>query len=368
MKIKIFTIANIRPDFIEIQYESIKKFIKDKEFELVIYNNAFNNKKRYKLIEDTCRKLNIKNIRINHYRDNKKDASLIVADSLNYIWNKYLRHEKDILLYIDSDMFLIKDIYIEKMMANYNFAFINNYRGKNFEIRYPWTGFMIFNMNTLPNPKELKWDTGTILRQRVDVGGLNHYYLLKNKDKINILNLEMWTLNDINYDDNTKKIKGSINGNAQIELSINKDNRLIKFNINDIHLSTKRIFPYQKENNDYSETIKNNYTSFEKSIKDYNLNFPKPIYIDLIKTYESKFDDCFILHYKSGSNWLEFATKEYNDAKTKVIYDLMRKLDVNVVENNINDNNFYIDEDKDIYSNKLKLFNLFKKILNKIIK
>ena len=107
MKVKIFTIANIRPDFIEIQYESIKKYLKDKDFEFIVYNNSFNNKKRYELIENICRKLKIENIKVNHYRDNKNDASLIVADSLNYIWNKYLKYEKDILLYIDSDMFLI---------------------------------------------------------------------------------------------------------------------------------------------------------------------------------------------------------------------------------------------------------------------
>jgi hypothetical protein len=235
MKVKIFTIANIRPDFIEIQYESIKKFLKDKDFEFIVYNNSFNNKKRYELIENICRKLKIENIKVNHYRDNKNDASLIVADSLNYIWNKYLKYEKDILLYIDSDMFLIKDTSVEELMRNYDFAFISNYRGKDFEIKYPWTGFMIFNMNTLPNPIELKWDTGIIFGNRVDVGGLNHYYLSKYENRIRILNLEMWTLNDIDYrDNNIKNIKGSINGNAQLSLSIDKDNKLIEFNINDI--------------------------------------------------------------------------------------------------------------------------------------
>ncbi len=370
MKVKIFTIANIRPDFIEIQYESIKKFLKDKDFEFIVYNNSFNNKKRYELIENICRKLKIENIKVNHYRDNKNDASLIVADSLNYIWNKYLKYEKDILLYIDSDMFLIKDTSVEELMRNYDFAFISNYRGKDFEIKYPWTGFMIFNMNTLPNPIELKWDTGIIFGNRVDVGGLNHYYLSKYENRIRILNLEMWTLNDIDYrDNNIKNIKGSINGNAQLSLSIDKDNKLIEFNINDIHLSRNRLFPYQKENEKYGEIVKNNYIEFEKYIKDNNLNFPKPIYIDLIKTYESKFNDCFILHYKSGSNWLNFSTKEYNHKKTEALVYLMKKLGVNITKNNIyDDNDLYTDDKKYIYSSKMKLYNLYRRIINKIIK
>jgi len=38
MKVTIFTIANIRPDFIEIQYDTIKKFLKDTDFEYIIFN------------------------------------------------------------------------------------------------------------------------------------------------------------------------------------------------------------------------------------------------------------------------------------------------------------------------------------------
>ena len=38
-KITIYTAADKRPDFIHLQYETLKKYIKD-DFEYIIFNNA----------------------------------------------------------------------------------------------------------------------------------------------------------------------------------------------------------------------------------------------------------------------------------------------------------------------------------------
>jgi len=84
-------------------------------------------------------------------------------------------------------------------------------------------------MNTLPNPKELHWDTGVVLGHRVDVGGLNHHYLLKYKDRIRTLNLEMWNLNDIEpHEDGSKRITGSLNGNIMLTMDYDEQNKLVQ--------------------------------------------------------------------------------------------------------------------------------------------
>lgn len=39
-KIKIYTFSHKSPGFLKIQYDSMQKFIKDVEFEFVVFNNA----------------------------------------------------------------------------------------------------------------------------------------------------------------------------------------------------------------------------------------------------------------------------------------------------------------------------------------
>lgn len=365
MKVTIFTIANIRPDFIEIQYDSIKKFLKDTDFEYIVFNNAFNNPKRYQVIEDICRRLGIRSIKVNHYRDYNNDPSLIVSACLNDMWQKHLRHMKDILFYIDSDMFLIKDLSVNEMMNGYDFGFVPNYRGKNFEVMYAWTGLMFFNMNTLPNPKELVWDTGVVLGHRVDVGGLNHYYLQKYKDKIRVRNLEMWHINDIERNaDGTEFVTGSLNGNVLLRMWFNGDASLKKLETPDVHISKRRFFPYQTEVADYHSVIAQNYIKFITYIDSLKVNFPRPLYFDFFKTDTGRFEDCFIFHYKSGSNWLSSSTKEYNKEKTIAFCDFMSKLGVKSNFNLLKQHQtFFVEEDNHVMFPPSKLRIMVRKII-----
>ena len=376
MKVTIFTIANIRPDFIEIQYDSIKKFLVDVDFEYIIFNNAFNNPKRYQIIEDICQKLRIRSISVNHHRDYTNDPSFIVSASLSNMWQNHLRHMKDFLFYVDSDMFLVKEISINNLMDGYDFGFVPNYRGKDFEVMYAWTGLMLFNMNTLPNPEELVWDTGSVLGHHVDVGGLNHYYLSKYKDRIHILNLEMYTLDKIILNtDGTKTITGSINGNAKISINLTCDSKLIELNTPDFHISETRFFPYQEARKNFHELIAENYIKFEEYLNNKNIKFPDPPYIDLIKTDRSNFEDCFIFHYKSGSNWLGFATEKYNQKKTEMLCELMSSLGVKSDFTFLKQHKtFFLEEDNHhMFTSKIeilkrKVVNVFKSVAKQVFR
>lgn len=164
-----------RPDFIELQYNSLKKWVKD--FNFTVYDNCPDN-----AIKDECERLGIKSIPIKIF---SADTSWCVGLSLNKMWET-LQHNKGELLYIDSDMFLINEL----PKFDCNFAFVPQKRG---EYTYPWTGLMYFNMDTLPYPERLKWQVDYSLKD-TDVGGLNHFYLQEHKLKIQ--ELEMWTLID----------------------------------------------------------------------------------------------------------------------------------------------------------------------------
>lgn len=329
MKITIATLANIRPDFIELQYNSIKRFVKDKDVDYVVFNNASESKERFEEIRSICAKLGVKHIPVKKrsiiFKWMNENVSKLVARSLNYVWKNNLQSKKDIVSIIDSDMFFIKEICIEELMRGYDLAFVPAYRGEHFEVLYLWTGLMFFNMNTLPFINELKWDTGKILGYGVDVGGLNHFYLEKFKDRLKCLYLEMWNLEDIKInDDGTKTIECCLNGNIRFIIHTTSSNELITITTDNFFISDKKSFPYQSEKENYYDFITQNFVAFEAYLQNKNTIFPRPYWMDLFRVTNTKIDESFIFHYKSGGNWLPFYTEEYNNKKTAELMKIIK--------------------------------------------
>lgn len=172
---EIVTLAYNRPDFIELQLNSLKKWTKD--FTYTVYDNAPDDS-----IKDECARLGITCIPIKVFSE---DPSWAVGISLNKMWD-ILKGSKGKLWYIDHDMFLVAPLpQIEADMA-----FVPQIRG---EYMYPWTGLMYFNIDSLENKDQIDWAVDYSLKD-TDVGGRNHYYLEYNKPKVQ--ELEMWTLID----------------------------------------------------------------------------------------------------------------------------------------------------------------------------
>lgn len=241
---KIVTLAFNRPDFIELQLNSIKKWVKD--FEYIVFDNCPDDS-----IKNECERLGIKCIPIKIFSG---DPSWCVGYSLNKMWET-LKYETGIVVYIDSDMFLIDKL---PDMEDYDFAFVPQVRPK---YTYPWTGLMMFNMETLPNPHELKWDVCYDMKG-TDVGGRNHDYLIRNNPKV--LELSMFTL-------------------TPDGCSYNGEDCICK--------------PEHKE--------------MEK------IDLPRPFDV-----FKCKGKD-FVLHYKSASNYPSFYTPEYNQQKTLALKKIL---------------------------------------------
>lgn len=172
---EIVTLAFNRPDFIELQLNSLKKYVTD--FNYVVYDNCPDDS-----IKQECERLGVKCIPIKIFSE---DTSWAVGLSLNKMWET-LQHTKGKLWYIDSDMFLIDKL----PDLDCDMAFVPQVRGI---YTYPWTGLMYFNMDTLPHPEDLKWEVNYLIRG-TDVGGQNHHYLKDYAPKVQ--ELEMWTLID----------------------------------------------------------------------------------------------------------------------------------------------------------------------------
>jgi hypothetical protein len=173
---EVVTLAFNRPDFLELQLNSLKKWVKE-PFKFTVFDNCPDD-----AIKDECDRLGIECVPIKIF---SADTSWAVGLSLNKMWER-LKHNKGKLWYIDSDMFLVNKLPDIKA----DFAFVPQKRG---EYTYPWTGLMYFNMDTLPHPEELQWQVDYSVKD-TDVGGRNHFYL--QEQDVVIQELEMWTLID----------------------------------------------------------------------------------------------------------------------------------------------------------------------------
>jgi len=354
-KIKIFTLADHRPDLIEIQNNSIKKYVKDENWEHIVLNNAINSNdhvrnskgkpanvlERNQLIKEICRsvgstnidikleeKFRITNNNVNFTDTVYKDGITATSYALNWTWDNFITEEYKncINVIIDSDMFFMNDININDLMRNHNFAFIPQYRGDAQEVFYAWNGIIFVKPDQIINPKEFDFDWGTILGQRTDIGGYSHFYFEKYKNQLKILFLEFWNLGNLVYQNDEEKYEMChLNGNLRFDFSM-KNNEIIKFEKNKEKLNEiydKKTFYYEEERENYQRYLVDKIIGIKEILAKKQIFLPDPIWVDFINVYNKDINESFIFHYKSGSNYQPFATEEYNLQKTKELKKIL---------------------------------------------
>ena len=86
----------------------------------------------------------------------------------------------DILVLLDSDMFLVKKISIRQKLSDYDMISrqIHN-RGT---VPHIWQGILFMNMKTLPNIRTINFNCGRVDNLPVDAGGYTYYYIRDNPD------------------------------------------------------------------------------------------------------------------------------------------------------------------------------------------
>ena len=179
-KVKIYTYANMTPDFLYRQYESIKKFIKDEDWEFIVFNNtSIIANKRRAAIKKICKELNVKCPDI-RFRSFFSGGSYIMGWSLNWAFNRFMRWEKDTIhVIIDSDMFFINDISFNELLGDNDFAGVHQRRE---HLDYLWNGIMVFRGSELPDKNHVDFRLDTIDSVRTDCGGRTYFWLKRNPD------------------------------------------------------------------------------------------------------------------------------------------------------------------------------------------
>lgn len=187
MKVRIVASHFNRPDFIELQYKSIKKHIIDNKIEFMVINDAldypdirnWHNKNISTEIEDMCKKYNIRCERFpqNLHGGARKiglfpnddffwkpcglnDSNCRVSDVCQYGFNNFGKNFDGIYVIIDGDMFFEKDVSFNELIEGYDMVGHPQSRGG--KVNYWWNGILIFNMKTLPNKHLINLDCGRI--------------------------------------------------------------------------------------------------------------------------------------------------------------------------------------------------------------
>lgn len=175
-KILIFTYSYNRPDFIELQYKTLKKFLQD-DYHFVVFNDA-QDPRLYKQIQDTCKQLTIPCIKIpQEIHRGSNEPSVRNCNVVHYSLKHYGFLHDDILVLLDSDMFLIKPFSVKDFMSSYDLAALPQERGP---IKYLWIGVVFLNMATMPNKNTINFYCGNINNIQLDTGGYTYYYLQNN--------------------------------------------------------------------------------------------------------------------------------------------------------------------------------------------
>ena len=152
------------PIFIELQYLLLKKFLKT-EFEFIVFNDAkdwpdqtnSNDPTMRKQVIDICEKWSIRCINVeNKYQRRKSIKSYGMsqrhADCLLKIYDM-MKKERGEYLLLDSDMFLVDELDIERY-RKWEMAFViqdRKMRIPDSKLTYIWPGLVYYNTNKLEN-------------------------------------------------------------------------------------------------------------------------------------------------------------------------------------------------------------------------
>lgn len=185
-RVLIFTYAYNRPDFIEIQHKTLKRFFLD-DYEFVVFNDA-RAEEHEQLIKTTCAKLNIRCIRIPQEihdqpylerlpGEGRQSPTVRNCNVVQYSLNTLGFDHNDIVILFDSDLFLVKPFSVREFLKEYD---LGGALSGNGHVNFLWHGLAFLDMRTMPNKRTLNFNCGRVDGKPIDAGGYSYYYLKNN--------------------------------------------------------------------------------------------------------------------------------------------------------------------------------------------
>jgi len=172
--IHIFTSVVNRPDFVPLQNKLFNKFLTN-EYKFHIVDDSVE-PEISEQFEIAC-SLN----ELEYYRKSPANKPMnpaqACADTIQWTYDNIIckNHTNDVVLFLDSDMFLIDEFDIEEYMSDAIIGGLPQQRG---HITYMWNGIMFFNMSKIED-KNIDFSDGIVEGHMTDVGGMTYWYFLR---------------------------------------------------------------------------------------------------------------------------------------------------------------------------------------------
>ncbi len=314
-KILIFTYAFNRPDFIEIHHKTFKRFLSD-EYEFIVFNDACDAHMR-KLINNICAQLDIQCIPIpqeihnmpylDHYSSpwyptNIQNSAVRNCNAVQYSLDTVGFNHDDILVLIDSDMFLIKEFSIREYLKHYELAGFHRpcYDvPDNFHnclrdhpdlpiVENIWIALVFIDMKKISNKYALNFNRGALFANSketfLDSGGYTYYYM-QNLPDARIKCIDRTRIQPLFCNDCKHRESLTCHHNTKTLQKITQDARIIQF-IQEMPLDPRK-----------------------KAIE---------------RGMELLLGDTFA-HYKGGTNWNN-VPKDTMDQKTTILNNFINKI------------------------------------------
>lgn len=213
-KVLILTFSYNKPEFIELQYKTFKKFLQD-DHELIVFNDAYE-EKMASCIHKICQKYSIKCIPIPQeihdmpYLDRSTEKadlfgswtyteyhapSVLYSNIAQYALDSFGFNHDDIVVIFESDLFLVKEFSFHEYLKGHDLAGYNrqvDYHGAMRNVPFLWIGLIMMDMKSLPNKLMFNLNCGfynNILYNDalyndviVDCGGYTYDYIKYNLD------------------------------------------------------------------------------------------------------------------------------------------------------------------------------------------
>lgn len=172
--IHIFTSVVNRPDFVSIQHKLFEKFLSEK-YEFHVVDDSVD--------PEICIQFKkvCESLKITYHRKppatKPMNPAQACAHTVQWTYNNLIRknHSEDIVLFLDSDMFLIDEFHIGEYMSDAIIGGLPQGRG---HVNYMWNGIMFFNMPKIED-KDIDFSDGVVDGEMTDVGGHTYYYFKK---------------------------------------------------------------------------------------------------------------------------------------------------------------------------------------------
>ena len=160
--IKVFIFAFNRPDLLELQVDSLRKFNQDLLYITVVqdkHDDSYDDE-----FKKICNEIDVE--LVTHNAQSNRTASQYHADSVQFVYDNLLR-DGDVVLFLDHDMFAIEEMNLTEMLGSNDVLGLYQERET---VKYIWPGMMLFKYDSLKN-LEFSFSPGSHNGQMLDTGG-----------------------------------------------------------------------------------------------------------------------------------------------------------------------------------------------------